>query len=335
MASANVNILLNELTLQGIVPLGVELGRGAYGRVFTVKYCGLICAAKEIHSTLIDSEENEQAFKDDFVRECLNSSKIRHPNIVQFMGVYFSQEQPDIPTMVMELMDTSLTSYIHHNRSKISLAQKISILNDVSLGLSCLHLRNPPVIHRDLSSNNVMLTKQLVAKIGDLGVAKVVRPESRNTKRKLTTAPGTVDFMPPETLEEEPVYDTPVDVFSFAVISLHLFCEEWPKAIGLKRRDPKTKRLYALSEVERRQRYFDKISGKVPLELFQMIESCLDDYPDARPVIEAISEIITTLFKVGAVSSNLFVFHFSFLGDRFTAIIIVTINYKQWYASTV
>jgi len=296
MASANVNDLLKRVTLEGVEPLNIELGSGAYGRVFKVEHCGLVCAAKQIHQTLIDSEE-KQAIKDDFVRECLNGSDIRHPNIVQFMGVYYSEKHPDIPTMVMELMNTSLTMFVHNNLLSISLASKISILKDVSLGLNYLHLRNPPVIHRDLSSNNVMLNEFNVAKIGDLGVARVVRAESRNTKRKLTTAPGTVDFMPPETLEEEPIYDSPVDVFSFGVVSLHLLSEEWPVPVGSKKRDPKTKKLYALTEIERRQRYFDKIMKNVTMEnvtmeLIQMIKRCLDDDPDARPAIREVSSTI-------------------------------------------
>ena len=284
---------IKNLILHGVVPIDDELGRGSYGRVFTVKYCGLVCAAKEIHSILIDSEK-KQAFKDDFVRECLNCSNIRHPNIVLFMGVYYAAEQPDIPTMVMELMYTSLTSFVQSSRSNITLKTKISILNDVSLGLSYLHLRRPPVIHRDLSSNNIMLTDLLVAKIGDLGVAKVVHAESQTTKRKLTTAPGTVDFMPPEALEEDPTYDTPVDVFSFAGISLHLLCEEWPSPVSSKKRDPNTNTLYALTEVERRQRFLDKITGKATT-LKQMITKCLDDNPNARPAIQEISEIIAPL----------------------------------------
>jgi len=291
MASANVNDLLKRVTLEGVVPLNIDLGSGAYGRVFKVEYCGLVCAAKQIHQTLIDSEQ-KQAIKDDFVRECLNSSDIRHPNIVQFMGVYYSEEQPDIPTMVMEMMSTSLTMFIQSNQLNISLATKISILKDVSLGLNYLHLRKPPVIHRDLSSNNVMLNEFHVAKIGDLGVAKVIRAESRNTKRRLTRAPGTVDFMPPETQEEEPTYGTPVDVFSFGGISLHLLSEEWPTPVGSKKRDPKTRRVYQLTEVERRQRYFDKITGRVAVQLIQMIMRCLDDDPEARPTIQEVSEIV-------------------------------------------
>ena len=133
--------------------------------------------------------------------------------------------------MVMELMDTSLTSFIKDNQLKIAMELKVSLLHNVSLGLSYLYSHHPAVIHRDLSSNNVLLSKgHRIAKISDLGTAKMVRADSKQTKSKLTTAPGTVHFMPPEALEEDdPVYGTPVDVFSFAGVILHIFSEEWPK----------------------------------------------------------------------------------------------------------
>ena len=96
----------------------------------------------------------------------------------------------------MELMDTGLTSFIEKNRSKITMNTKLSILHDVSLGLSYLHGRRPAVIHRDLSSNNVLLSKgHLVAKISDLGMAKMIRADSKQTRSRLTTAPGTLHFM--------------------------------------------------------------------------------------------------------------------------------------------
>ena len=127
----------------------------------------------------------------------------------------------------------------------------MTILYDVSLGLTFLHTRKPVVIHRDLSPNNEMLTTHLVAKIGDLGVAKVVRADNRQTRGKLTKAPGTLHFMPPEALSEDnPVYGTPVDVFSFGGIAVHLFSEEWPTPSAPKIEDPITEELVALSEVK-------------------------------------------------------------------------------------
>ena len=291
---------LKDVTLRGVVPLNEELGRGAYGCVFTVKYRGIVCAAKRVHPILLEnvSMEETQKLKDDFIRECLCCSSIQHPNIVQFVGVYYPSAQCSFPVMVMELMSSSLTLFVKDNKSKITFSQKISLLHDVSLGLNFLHNHKPPILHRDLSPNNVMLTKQLVAKIGDLGVAKVVRADDRQTKNKLTTAPGTVHFMPPEALvEDNPVYGTSIDVFSFGGIVLHVFSEEWPTPSGQKMMDPVTKRLIAFSEAERRQQYLDKMTSGAA-KLRKVVEQCLNDDPDERPSIQEVSIIIES-FKVG------------------------------------
>ncbi|XP_065893665.1 probable serine/threonine-protein kinase kinY isoform X2 [Dysidea avara] len=299
MASKFAGDQMKDFTLKGVVPIGKELGRGAYGKVFTVKYLGLVCAAKEIHCLLLDGVDQVQkkVIKDSFVRECIHCNAIRHPNIVQFLGVYFSSEQSDLPIMVMELMDTSIVSFVENNQSKIALNTKVSILHDVCLGLSYLHGRDPPVVHRDLSSKNVLLNSHLVAKISDLGLARIIRADSKQTRSRLTTAPGTLHFMPPETLDEDdPVYGTPVDVFSFAGIALHVFSEKWPTPSAPKKRDPKTKKLVALTEAGRRQQYLDKmIGGAEVTTLRQLVERCLDDDPDERPLIQEVTEMIEPL----------------------------------------
>ena len=301
MASQEVGSPLHQLEvlpLEHITPQNDELGRGAYGRVFTVDYRGLRCAAKEIHSLLLDgvSLEEKQGIIDNFRRECLHCSLINHQNIVKFIGVYYTGRS-DLPIMVMELMDTNVTSFVTTNQSKITLETKLSILHDVSFGLSYLHNRSPPVIHRDLSSNNVLLSKgdQLVAKISDLGMAKMIRVDSKQTKSRLTTAPGTLHFMPPEALEEDdPVYGTPVDVFSFGGVALHLFSEEWPTPSGPKKRDPETNNLIALSEAQRRQQYLDKMTVEGTV-LKEMVTSCLDDDPNQRPTIRQVVHMIISV----------------------------------------
>ena len=93
MASKDLSDQLKDLTLESIILQNKELGYGAYGKVFTVDYLGLSCAAKGIHSLLLHgvSAEDKKAIKDGFIRECYHSSLIRHPNIVQFMGVYYTE----------------------------------------------------------------------------------------------------------------------------------------------------------------------------------------------------------------------------------------------------
>ena len=289
---------LKDVTLKGVVLLNEELGRGAYGSVFKVKYGRVVCAAKKIHPILIENvrSEEKQKIKNDFIRECLCCSSIRHPNVVGFVGVFYHSEQSSLPIMVMELMDTSLAKFMENNKAQIAIQTKMSILYDVSRGLSFLHNHKPQILHRDLSSNNVMLTKYpITAKIGDLGVAKVVRADNRQTKSKLTTAPGTLHFMPPEALvDDNPVYGTPVDVFSFGGIALHVFSEEWPTPGGQKMMDPVTEELIALSEAKRRQKYLDMMTGKAAV-LREMVERCLSDNPNKRPPIQEISTFIEPL----------------------------------------
>ena len=113
--------------------VGKEIGRGAYGRVFTVKYCGLICAAKEIHSILVEGvgQQQEQSVKESFLRECQHCSVISHPNIVRFMGIYYPKKSSTIPVMIMELMDESLYDYLN-KLPKNTWMEKGSILLDVA-----------------------------------------------------------------------------------------------------------------------------------------------------------------------------------------------------------
>ena len=284
------------LRLKGVAEIERdELGRGAYGRVYAVKYCQTICAAKEIHSILVEGvgQVEMQRTIESFMRECRQCSTLRHPNVIQFLGVYYptrgggATNRMRLPVMVMEMMANSLTSFVDKHE-KIPVHIKYSIVHDVSLGLCYLHNHDPPIVHRDLSPNNVLLTAHHVAKISDLGVAKVIKADSRKT---MTKAPGTVDFMPPEALDDTPEYGPPMDVFSFAGIILHTFNQQWPSPSKNVKFDPRTRRKIALLEVERRQQYLDKMIGEAEV-LRQLVEECLDDDPAVRPAIASVSERI-------------------------------------------
>ena len=294
----NFECMERDLELKGIIELDrEELGRGAYGRVYVVKYCKTVCAAKEIHSILVEGAEQIQMQRtiESFMRECRQCSRLRHPNVIQFLGVYYptragGANRMRLPVMVMEMMADSLTSFVEKHE-KIPVHIKYSIVHDVSLGLCYLHNHYPPIVHRDLSPNNVLLTAHHVAKISDLGVAKVIKADSRKT---MTKAPGTVDFMPPECLTNSPVYGPPMDVFSFAGIMLHTFNQQWPRPTEQVQFDPKTRRKVALLEVERRQQYLDKMIGEAEV-LRRLVEECLDDDPAVRPTIANVCERIQVI----------------------------------------
>ena len=133
---------------------------------------GLKCAGKKIHELLLLRQGDTSYTLRRFEEECRLLSQVRHPNIVQFLGVHF---QPGVraPILVMEFLPTNLTSCIEQHGifpNEIS----YSILYDVALGLCYLHGQTPAIIHRDLSSNNVLLTSNMTAEISDLGGARIL-----------------------------------------------------------------------------------------------------------------------------------------------------------------
>ena len=281
--------IYQHLILKGVKSVinNREVGRGAYDRVYVVRYCETLCVAKEIHPILVNEvQEAEMVWMvQSFLKECRQCSTLCHPNVIQFLGIYYPaaavlNPRIQLPVMVMELMASSLTSFMQ----KFQKILKLSIIQDVSLGLCYLHSHDPPIIHRDLSPNNILLTEYHKAKISDLGVAKVIGADSRKT---MTKTPGTVDFMPPESLNEFPDYGTPMDIFSFAGIILHIFCQQWPTPSKHILFDPITRKRVALSEVERRQQYLDRMSGEGGA-LRPLVEECLDDDPVVRPTIATI-----------------------------------------------
>ena len=277
-----------------IIDLNEEIGRGAYGVVRKVSVHGTICAAKNLHYLLINYADKEQfeIIQKNFLEECIKCSKLVHPNIVQFLGIHYPpSEDAKLPWLVMEKLDCSLTSFLaNHTQSTASLNAKISIIHDISLGLRYLHARD--IIHRDLSSNNILLTKHLTAKIADLGVAKLINPDGT---RSHTLAPGTQFFLPPEAMIARPHYSKPVDVFSLGCVMIHLMTHEWPEPAPETQYNETLGKKAALSEVERRQVYLDCIVE--PRKLKELILLCLHDSSKLRPVIVEVCEEVENLLS--------------------------------------
>ena len=267
-----------------------EIGRGSYGVVKKMSVHGTICAAKDIHALLINyaNDTELERIKKSFLEECVKCSKLFHPNIVQFLGIHYPSKQAKLPWLVMELLDYSLTGFVKkYDKESISPFVKASIFCDISLGLQFLHGRD--IIHRDLSSNNVLLTKHLTAKISDFGVAKLV--DASGTKSH-TVAPGTQHFLPPEVFSDaaKSHYGKPIDVFSLGCIMIHVGTHEWPAPLPETHYDSELKKKVALSEIERREAYLNKIQ-ELP-ELKVLVENCLHDDPGLRPnATEMVDEI--------------------------------------------
>ena len=268
------------------------IGHGAYGTIGEAKWEGSVVAIKEIHSIFNEvSEEQFQALKTKFLTECKRSSKLRHPNIVRFLGICLPPGAR-IPSLVMERLHCNLTELLEQN-AIIPLEIKLSILHQTLLGLRYLHTQVPPIIHRDLSSNNILISKGMEAKIADFGTIRILDP---NRETPMSLAPGTKDFMPPEAVGHQPVeYRQEIDIFSLGCVMLHTFSHTWPAPSQSVVADSANRVLAAQSEIQRRAKYFDKVPKEVEDVVVPLITSCLEYFPNDRPSAEQACDQLETL----------------------------------------
>ena len=287
---------LQRYQLHGVRETGEELGRGSYAAVVEVDYKGMRCAAKKIYSILSQRGEGDRLVAR-FEEECRLLGALRHPHIVQFLGIYIDPAT-DLPVLVMEFLHTTLSQCVERY-GRLPAEICYAILRDVALGLRYLHEQRPRVIHRDLSANNVLLTGDMAAKISDLGVAKILQINPAEMSH-MTQTPGTQSYMAPEALRPNPRYDIEVDVFSFGVMLVHVLCGQWPMPVEATRVDPRA-RVIGLSEVERRAEYLDVIGRPSEEEegghpLMPLIERCLSNSPNLRPnaseLVEAMRDAV-------------------------------------------
>ena len=178
-----------------------------------------MCAAKKLHDNLLDiNNQGVENVIEKYAQECEIIAQLQHPNITQFLGIWFANTALP-PLLVMERLLMSLDDLLE-SVPPIVLSLKVSFLHDVCTGLDYLHTRNPTIIHRDLTAKNVLLTSSLVAKISDLGNSRIVDMKPGQLARTLTELPGTAVYMPPEAQNVQHRYGLPLDIFSFGHLSL-------------------------------------------------------------------------------------------------------------------
>ena len=292
-----------------------EIGRGAYGVIHKGKWKGAPCAIKEVHELFKQtSQVQREATRITFERECEQSIRLRHPNIVQFFGIYRppleTRNTDFFPSLVMELLHCSLHHLIEPKDNSappvMPLQMKISLLCDVARGLRYLHGHSPdPIIHRDLSTNNVLVSSVMVAKISDLGTMRFIDPQRQS--QRMSKAPGTAAFMPQEALVEDPRYNKDIDVFSFACVALHTLSGKWPTPSQPTVMDPGSSELKAVSEANRRKIYLDKIeerefmvedkSTEKHINIKELIIKCLNNDRKKRPDIVEVSQDLEAFYS--------------------------------------
>ena len=281
------------------------LGIGSYGAVCKAKCDDLLCAAKILHPTLFDPAAQLQISRKQehrlpikrFEQECEFLSTIRHPNIVQYLCMH---QDPDtgLPVLLMELMDESLTHFLESSPQPIAYHIQVNICYDITLALSFLHSNG--IVHRDLSSNNVLLRGNILAKVTDFGMAKLGDLNPQATRYTFTMCPGTDVYMPPEAVQDEPVYTEKIDCFSFGVIIVQISTRQFPKPGNRRQRVeinqpglPRGVVEVRLAEVDRRQNHISQVDPNHPL--LPIALDCLKDEDTERPSAQQLCERVASL----------------------------------------
>ena len=272
---------------------GEVLGIGSYGIVCKAKGDDLLCAAKCLHPGSFDPSEQENIAHNEalvkrirrFEREIELLKEIRHPNIVLYLCLHEDTET-GLPVILMELMDKNLTQFLESGSPETNLYHiHVDICHDIALALSFLHLND--IIHRDLSSNNVLLISHYRAKISDFGMAGL------NLKKQtaLSRNPGTDVYMPPEALKRNPDYNEKMDCFSFGVLVIQILTQKFPEPDSSFEEVDNVCR--CISEEQRRQNHISQIDPThllLPLSI-KCLSNQDTDRPSAQQICEAISEL--------------------------------------------
>ena len=230
------------------------LGDGSYGKVKVAIFRGLRVAAKSLHGIIISDYT-----RNIFSREMDIASRIRHPNLVQFIGA----TRVGTPIILTEIMTTSL--YKELQKKALTQPQILGISRDIALALNYLHLWKPnPIIHRDVSSPNVLLEPS----VGDSFKAKVADYGAANLQQQAKTdMPGNPAYAAPES--RYPDDHTPaMDVYSYSVLLMEMILHCPP----------------AMTVIEREQ----QANGVSWSPMSSLIQRCLNRDHQRRPTMTQI-----------------------------------------------
>ena len=270
------------------------LGSGSYGKVCKAKLNELLCAAKLLHIIFFQFDDpRSQTIQRRFEQECELLKNLRHPNVVQYLGVTHDP-QSGLPILLMELLDGNLTNFLEHSEEDLPYHLQVNLWHDIALALTYLHSKR--IIHRDLSGNNVLLIAGSRAKVTDFGMSKL--SVVYTSMSRLTQCPGTQLYMSPEALRTPPIYTDKLDVFSSGVVAIQIITRKYPDPGPdmLECYDPSSPTgisFTPIREVERRRNHIGLIDIKHPL--LPVIQSCLNDREQDRPSARHICRQIVAL----------------------------------------
>lgn len=249
------------------IELGECIGGGGVGMIYNGWWKNEPVALKTLFDTRIGED-----LKKEYMDELLVMSRVKHSNIVTFLGACMT---PPNLCFVMEMCEGSLFDMIHVKRETYSDRECVRMLIDVGSALEYLHAQKPTIIHRDIKSHNVLRAYDGSLKICDFGLVKV----------KNATA-GTPAYMAPELIENKP-FNKSVDTYAFGVMMWEMFVREIP--------------FYMVSVSDIRERVCDGQRPRIPSygippRCVNLINRCWaqrsEDRPDFTQIVDELLEIL-------------------------------------------
>nr|GEX11226.1 serine-threonine/tyrosine-protein kinase catalytic domain-containing protein [Tanacetum cinerariifolium] len=279
---------LEKKKLQGIVPLSVSvvdvweidvkllkfeyrICGGSNGDLYKGTFCTQDVAIKALKDEYLN--ENVQR---EFAQEVYIMRKVRHKNIVQFIGA--CTKPPNLCIVTEFMAGGSVYDFLHNQRGHFNVPTILKIGIHVSKGMNYLHENN--IIHRDLKSANLLMDENGIVKVSDFGVARV-----QNKSGVMTAETGTYRWMAPEVIEHRP-YNHKADVFSFGIVLWELLTRKLPYA-------NLTPLQAAIGVVQKGLR--PPIPKQAHPDIVGLLEQCWQQDPSLRPEF---SEIITILLNL-------------------------------------
>ncbi|KAK4258458.1 hypothetical protein QN277_004905 [Acacia crassicarpa] len=252
---------------------GSKIASGSYGDLFKGTYCSQEVAIKVLKAERVSSDLQRE-----FGQEVYIMRKVRHKNVVQFIGAC---TKPPYLCIVTEFMSGgSVYDYLHKQKGVFKFPSLLKVAIDVSKGMNYLHQNN--IIHRDLKAANLLMDENCVVKVADFGVARV-----KAQSGVMTAETGTYRWMAPEVIEHKP-YDHKADIFSFGVVLWELLTGKLPY-------ENLTPLQAAIGVVQKGLR--PTIPKNTHPKFVELLERCWQQDPTLRPDFPEIIDILQRLAK--------------------------------------
>ena len=275
------HIRLNELEYEESSRLGV----GSFGEVFKGRWRGTAVAIKRLLASHSNNCDECQTLFRDFLGEVDILKKLRHPNVVLFMGVVHEPSQRFSAIVTEYLHRGSLFKLLHSGCGKKNLITQVRMMQmavDIAMGMQYLHTCTPMIVHRDLKSPNLLVDKNFTVKVADFGLSRTKRANATFLSRQSRN--GTLEWMAPEVLRNEQSNEKE-DLYSFGVILWELITGSVPWSELL---NP-VQVVYAVGVQGRRLAIPE---DTCPPSLHSLIEACWDGDPERRPSFEEVLDIL-------------------------------------------